>query len=299
MDIIQNKPELYNRNYVYLQLLEKRLKKYEYLENNNNMNTTFSSDDNSYLLEQDYSNIEHSNNYRIDVHLTKSETIILKQLLEQNIQHNKIFIPHFIKINICSDQEIHESLKKIKLRYLGFKKYYSARENLCVKKYNNTYVSLHENEIYYNFLDNEDYHNYIYCLDQDKIGFLSLDYSDLIFFEVLDNYFDKKYIFYSSLHNKFYKTNEFIKLDYIAIDNCELQLQILKKYSLYPDINFPFVFLNDLGNLDTDSLIYFDFDDYKTNVGNFKTFYGDFSIKNSIEDLHSKVTYTKGIQKNE
>ncbi|ARF11126.1 hypothetical protein Hokovirus_5_8 [Hokovirus HKV1] len=288
MDIIQNKPKLYNRNYVYLQLLEKRLKKYEYLENNNITETYFSSEDNSYLLEQDYSNIEHSNNYRISSRLTKSGTIILKQLLEQNIYHDKIFIPHFIKI--CSDQEIHNSLKKIKLRYIGFKKYYNIYESISIKK-NDFHITL-DND----YLDKEDYHDYIYCLDQNKYGTIWLDWSDLIFFEVLDNYFDKKYIFYSSLFNEFYKTNEFIKLDYIAIDNCELQLQILKKY--ISNFKYPFVFLNDQGNHDINSLIYFEFDECETNIDNFKNFYYDISIKEA-ENLYYKVTYTKGIQKNE
>jgi len=294
MDIIQHEPELYNRNYVYLQLLEKRLKKYEYLENNNITKTCFSSEDNSYLLEQDYSNIEHSNNYRISNSLTKSDTIILKQLLEQNIDHDKIFIPHFIKI--CSDQEIHNSLKKIKLRYIGFKKYYNIHEGISVKQ-NGFHISLNQDVIYYNYLDKEDYHDHIYCLDQNKYGSIWLNCSNLIFFEVLDNYFDKKYIFYSSLFKKFYKTNEFMKLDYVAINNCELQLQILKKNISYPFIDYPFVFLNDQGNLDINSLVYFDFSRYETNGDDFKTFYYDISIQDPIEDSHSKATYTKGIQK--
>jgi len=49
------KPELYNRNFVYLQLLEKRLKKIDYIEKHNININYISSSDNSYLLEQDSS----------------------------------------------------------------------------------------------------------------------------------------------------------------------------------------------------------------------------------------------------
>ncbi|ARF11121.1 hypothetical protein Hokovirus_5_3 [Hokovirus HKV1] len=285
------KPELYNRNFVYLQLLEKRLKKIDYIENHNINVNYFSSSDNTYLLEQDYSEIDNSNNYDIDDSLTKNNTIILKQLLEQNIHHDKIFTPYLEK-NICSDQKIYKSFEKIKLRYIGFKQIYNIHEKIENTKKRCGYGR-------YGFYINEDYYDYIYCSNPNIKGNLTLYDTTLFVFEVLDNYFDKKYIFYSDFSNRFYKTNEFIKPDYITKDDNEFKLQIIRKDYVIYNIEYSFKFLDDQDGYSFVNHKYFGSmchtDSGSRIEGSHTSLFHKLSIK--IEDLYTKVSYTKSIQK--
>ncbi|ARF11047.1 hypothetical protein Hokovirus_4_21 [Hokovirus HKV1] len=258
---IKKEPKLKNRNYVYLQLLEKRLKKFEYLEKQGIKFHNFSSSDNTYLLEQDYSNIKYSNKYKINDWLTKEQTMILKRLLEENLEHAEIFSQHLEK-KICVNQEIYEPFEKIKLRYLGFKQYYQIHE----------YVN--------NYDINKNYYNYIYCLDTDGIGYLSLENTYLFVFETLEDNYDREYIFYSDFSDRFYKTNEFIKLDYIPIDNFNFQLQFNDTYDKYEifDLNNNFIISNEY---------------FVTNSYNFLEVNYDYKT----DELYTKNTYTKSIQK--
>src|SRR5690606_33595914 len=121
---------LYNRNNVYLEILNKRLKKFEYLEKKNIYKHSFNSSDNTFLEEHDYSIIEHSDKYTISDWLNKNETIILKQLLEKKLSYDKIFTSLNVDKYIFSDQENHETLGKIKLHYMGFKKIYQIGESV-------------------------------------------------------------------------------------------------------------------------------------------------------------------------
>ncbi|ARF10881.1 hypothetical protein Hokovirus_3_154 [Hokovirus HKV1] len=260
--------KLLNRNYVYLQLLEKRLKKLEYLEKYNINVKKFSSSDNTYLEEKDYCEIKHSNNHGICSYLTKHQTIILKQQLEENLQFDKIFTKHLEK-HIYLDQETHESFEKINLRYLGFKTYYQIDE--CVDGYN----------------INKDYYDYIYCLDTNINGYLTLYDTYLIVFEVLDDNFDKKYIFYSNYSQKFYKTNEFIKLDYSVNYIFKYQLQITNKLTYKIGNFYKFV----IKCMD---------DDIHKSFTNKNGTYSMLSFLAKNYDFfknHTKNTYTKGINK--
>jgi len=215
IDIKEEK--LYNRNNVYLKLLNKRLKKFEYLDKYNINAKNFSSSDNHFLDNYDYSIIKHSDKYSIYDYLDKNETIILKQLLEKNLAYDKIFTNFYVDKHILPDQENYESLGKIKLRYMGFKIIKQLYESICNKK---------------NDFD------YVYCLDPGAKGYLALRTTLLCVFEVIGDNFDKKYIFYSSNSDLFYKTNELIKLDYIPIDNYELQLEIIEKYDFFSKYRF-------------------------------------------------------------
>ncbi|ARF11020.1 hypothetical protein Hokovirus_3_293 [Hokovirus HKV1] len=287
-DIAKEEPELLNRNYVYLQLLEKRLKKFEYLEKININLTYFSSSDNSYLLEKDYSNIKHSDKYTINNQLSKIETIILKKLLEENLDHDEIFSEHLEK-HICLDQEIYETLGQINLRYLGFKRYYQIYE-----------VIHRNNSNAYDY--NKNY--YMHCLNTKDKNILCLNYTSIFVFEVMDNDFDKKYIFYSDFSDGFYKTNEFIKLDYLLIDKLDLILDINRIIKTCK-IKYQFFFYGHSGNLAIDNQYfddqkynseYVDYDQYSIIYDRYDNichlFYND-----DIDSYYYKNTYTKGIQK--
>ncbi|ARF11026.1 hypothetical protein Hokovirus_3_299 [Hokovirus HKV1] len=261
-------PKLQNRNYVYLQLLEKRLKKFEYLEKNNgngNSHYCFSSSDNSFLLEQDYSKIEHSDRYMINDLLSKDETIIFKKLLEDNLEHTQIFSKYFEKY-ICSDQEIYESFEKINLRYLGFKYIYNIYEHVN------------------NYDYNKDYSNYIYLLDTNINGILNIYLTTIFVFEIINNNYDKEYIFYSDFSRRFYKTKEFIKLDYITKNTPEFSFQITKIKNRINRKFYSFIIDSNNKNYVVNDYFWYWFNGIKL-----KPF--------SVKKIYTKNTYTKGIQK--
>ncbi|ARF11025.1 hypothetical protein Hokovirus_3_298 [Hokovirus HKV1] len=269
--LLKEEPKLYNRNYVYLQLLEKRLKKFEYIKKHKIIAYPYSSSNNEYLEEQDYSEIEYSNNHKTRKFLNENDTIILKELLEINLEHINIFSPYLEK-NICSDQEIYKSLEKIKLQYLGIKQYFQIGEKL--KKYD----------------IKKNYYKYIYCLDTNDTGYIYLEKTYLYVFKVLDPDFDKEYIFYSSFSNRFYKTNDFIKLDYITIDKFELQLQIIEKNMLITGDYYKFNFL-DLDNKPINNNKYF-----SVNIINYPHNHGWIHSFVNL-DVYEKNIFIKGIQK--
>ncbi|ARF11021.1 hypothetical protein Hokovirus_3_294 [Hokovirus HKV1] len=286
MDTVENNDKLYNRTYVYLQLLEKRLKKLEYLEEHNIHYCNFSSSrDNSYLDEKDYSVIKHSDRYMIYEGLDKMQIIILKRLLEENLECDKLFTEHLDK-KICVDQEVCKLSEKIKIRYLGYKKNYRIYEKIYDKFYNCNYDI------------NKDCHDYIYCIETcDDIGLISLREEILFVFEVLDDNFDKKYIFYSNFSRTFYKTDEYIKLDYIAIENFEPVLKIKNKITMKDTILYKYNFYNDKDELINSNKFFGQATAVYTDAG--ITMTGNIiSLTERTRDSYIKNTYTKGIQKN-
>ncbi|ARF11022.1 hypothetical protein Hokovirus_3_295 [Hokovirus HKV1] len=264
-------PKLRNRNYVYLELLErqiktrelfeKRLKKYDHSKTimGGKLFNIFSLYNDTSI--QNYP--EYPENYKIADVLSKKETIILKQLLEENLNHDVIFAKNLEK-HMCLDQEIYESSEKIKLCYLGFKTYYQIYEEIE------------------NYDTNKDYHDYIYCLNTQDSGSISLHNTTLFVFKV-DN-FDKKYIFYSNFSERFYKTNEFIKLDYIPSEKFEPHLKIdHENINKREEHDYEFNF----------------FDDQNNNINNndyFEVLNESIHIRN-IEHSYNKNILIKGIQK--
>ncbi|ARF11023.1 hypothetical protein Hokovirus_3_296 [Hokovirus HKV1] len=128
----------------------------------------------------------------------------------------------------------------------------------------------------------KDYDNncniYTYRMHIKNEEYLCFHYTTLFVFEVLDYNIDKKYIFFSDFSKIFYETNEYIKLDYIAINKIKLQLHINTTFTN----NFNFL------------------DDQNNNINNndyFEVFNKSIHVRN-IEDSYNKNILIKGIQKN-
>jgi len=242
------KKKLYERYNVYLKILDKRLKKFAYLEKHNKCVPYLNSSDNTFLDENDYSIIEHSDKYRVASWLTKNNTIRLKQLLK-NTLCDKISNQIDEVEHILTDQKIYKTLGKIKLRYIGLKIYYQINEN---HKSDFVCLSLKEKTIYA--------------------------------FEIIDDNFDKGYIFYSDYTKKFYKTNEFIKLNYMTIDNYEVQLEIIANNEDVFDFTFSDTENN---NINTNKYFWIDYNPL-INI---------YQFSEKSDKLYTKNIYIKSIQK--
>ncbi|ARF11120.1 hypothetical protein Hokovirus_5_2 [Hokovirus HKV1] len=142
----------------------------------------------------------------------------------------------------------------------------------------------------------ENYDNYIRCSKSKFTGILCLHHTTLFVFEVLDNYFNKKYIFYSNYSKRFYKTNEFIKLDYVVIDNYEFKLHIIGKLNTQDNIKYIFRFLDNYDLISRYMFKYFK-PINEDKCGYIDLCFTSLTLKKPIEDLYNKVSYTKGIQK--
>jgi len=118
----------------------------------------------------------------------------------------------------------------------------------------------------------------------------------LFVFEVLDNNFDKKYIFFSNFSKRFYKTNEFIKLDYIPTIKCELLMQIIMKRNIRHNIEYTFRFLDDHNNSFQHNYIE-QWQNSYINIMDSANLYHNINNDNYIDRLYTKVSYTKSIQK--
>ncbi|ARF10519.1 hypothetical protein Hokovirus_2_46 [Hokovirus HKV1] len=191
-----------NRNSIYLQLLERKLKNFEYLEKEDIITDT-------YLEKEDI--IKHSDKYTID-DTTKNETIKLKNFIQNNLQYDKI-IQYNYTFNIFSDQklfvdqELVDLNKIIKIQYLGIAQYELISE--CINEYNNS--------------EELKLHDFINCIGNGYLANLGISTQCIFFFKVLDT-ITEKYIFYYDC--KFYKTDSIIKLNYIPIKNHTLSLEI-------------------------------------------------------------------------
>ncbi|ARF10528.1 hypothetical protein Hokovirus_2_55 [Hokovirus HKV1] len=215
---------LCNRKIVYLELLnilERKIN--EYKKNNKKITTNLCNFSN-----EDY--IEIYNQYNININILKRYTVsvnnfyvkqvnnitVYKQLLNDNLLNDKIFDT---ENKISPDQELLNINGSIKIKLIGFSYYEQLKE------------IIHSNIKF-------DLHKFMYCLE---------DYNDMssnlycgcycyIFFEVIENNCDFKYIFYSNYKSQFYKTNILPKIDYIPIANHVLYI---KRY-YYSETNMPY-----------------------------------------------------------
>ncbi|ARF11028.1 hypothetical protein Hokovirus_4_2 [Hokovirus HKV1] len=225
--------DIYNRNLVYLQLLNRRLKKFKYIEEHNIDIEPWDliTEDTSYLELEDQDIIKHSDKYKIGDGFDKNETIKLKDFIESNLQYDK-FINYNCKYNLFIDQklfldqELVPLHKNIKIQYLGIVTYDSINEYI-----------IDDTPIEEEFDEDKRIRlsDVINCTGNDfKVG-LSIGSGSIYFFKVVDDIIPEQYIFHYD--HLFYKTNYITKLDYYPIENnilYDLEVTDLRKSIYYP-----------------------------------------------------------------